>query len=166
MKKFLVILLFTYGVNLSYAKQCISKRSTETGESKYTEQHSIETNISGHKLRIFTLVVNPKSSKKNCDGLKVKESVFWGMSNYVNKNGNVNGNWLTTYDDGSTMYGTFTGNSQTPQDTSQDSISVGSSIINGGTGIYSNVTGYGTQKTIFNPEKNYSSGEITLYFTK
>ena len=69
MKKFLVILLFIYGINLSYAKQCISKRSTETGESKYTEQHSIETNISGHKLRIFTLVVNPKSSKKNCDGL-------------------------------------------------------------------------------------------------
>ena len=87
MKKFLVILLFIYGANLSYAKQCISKRSTETGESKYTEQHSIETNISGHKLRIFTLVVNPKSSNKNCDGLKVIESVFWGMSNYVNKNG-------------------------------------------------------------------------------
>ena len=88
------------------------------------------------------------------------------MSNYINKNGNVHGNWQTTYDDGSTMYGTFAGNSQTPQDTNQDSISVGSSIINGGTGIYSNVTGYGTQKTVFNPEKNYSSGEITLYFTK
>ena len=75
MKKFLVILLFIYGANLSYAKQCISKRSTETGESKYTEQHSIETNISGHKLRIFTLVVNPKSSKKNCDGLKVYSGI-------------------------------------------------------------------------------------------
>ena len=31
-------------------------------ESKYTEQYSIKTNISGHKLRIFTLVSNPKSS--------------------------------------------------------------------------------------------------------
>ena len=47
-----------------------------------------------------------------------------------------------------------------------NSMSVGTSIINGGTGIYTNVTGYGTQKTLFNPEKNYSSGEITLYFTK
>ena len=27
------------------------------------------------------------------------------MSNYINKNGNVTGNWLTTYDDGSTMCG-------------------------------------------------------------
>ena len=51
------------------------------------------------------------------------------MSNYVNKNGNVSGNWLTTYDDGSTMYGTFTGTSQTPKDTNQDSISVGSSLL-------------------------------------
>ena len=40
---------------LSYAKECVSKRA-KTGESKYTEQYSIKTNISGHKLRIFTLV--------------------------------------------------------------------------------------------------------------
>ena len=166
MKKTIVLIIFLFGFNLSYAKECVYKRSTQTGESKYTEQYSIKTNISGHKLRIFTLVVNPKASKKNCDGLKVKESVFWGMSNYVNKNGTVNGNWLTTYDDGSTMFGTFTGNSQTPKDSSQDSISVGSTIINGGSGIYSTVKGYGTTKTVFNPEKNYASGEVTLYFSK
>ena len=166
MKKILTILVFMYGLNVAYTKECISKRISKTGESKYTEQYSIETNITGHKLRIFTLVSAPKSSKKNCDGLKVTESVFWGMSNYINKNGNVTGNWLTTYDDGSTMYGTFTGTSQTPKDTNQDSISVGSSVITGGTGIYTNVKGYGITKTSFNPEKNYSSGEQTLYFTK
>ena len=69
MKKFLVF-YYLYMENLSYAKQCISKRSTETGESKYTEQHSIETNISGHKLRIFTLVVNPNPAKKIVTALK------------------------------------------------------------------------------------------------
>ena len=89
MKKTIVLIIFLFGFNLSYAKECVYKRSTQTGESKYTEQYSIKTNISGHILRIFTLVVNPKASKKNCDGLKVKESVFWGMSNYVNKNGTV-----------------------------------------------------------------------------
>ena len=166
MKKIFLTLIFLYGVNFSYAEECVSKRVAKTGESKYTEQYSIKTNISGHKLRIFTLVSNPKSSKKNCDGLKITESIFWGMSNYVNKNGNVSGNWLTTYDDGSTMYGTFTGTSQTPKDTNQDSISVGSTLITGGTGIYSKVKGYGITKTVFNPGKNYSSGEQTLYFTK
>ena len=88
------------------------------------------------------------------------------MSNYINKNGNVTGNWLTTYDDGSTMYGTFTGTSQTPKDTNEDSISVGSTVITGGTGFIPMLNCYGITKTIFNPEKNYSSGEQTLYFTK
>ena len=96
MKKIFLTLIFLYGVNFSYAEECVSKRVAKTGESKYTEQYSIKTNISGHKLRIFTLVSNPKSSKKNCDGLKITESIFWGMSNYINKNGNVSGNWLTT----------------------------------------------------------------------
>ena len=59
----------------------------------------------------------------------------------------------------------FTGTSQTPKDTDRDSISVGSSLITGGTGIYSKVTGYGITKTVFNPKK-LSSGEQTLYFTK
>ena len=43
---------------------------------KYTEQYSIKTNISGHKLRIFTLV-NPKSSKKKTVmALKLQNQFF------------------------------------------------------------------------------------------
>ena len=166
MKKILIIVLFLYGINNPFSKECVSKRLSEPGESKYTEQYSIDTNIPGHSLRIFTLKINPKAGKKNCDGLKVVESTFWGSSNYINKNGTVSGNWITTYDDGSTMHGTFSGNSQTPKDSSENSISVGNVVINGGTGIYSNVSGYGITKTEFNPEKNYSSGENTLYFIK
>ena len=77
MKKILLTLIFVYLVNISYAEECISKRVAKTGESKYTEQYSIKTNISGHKIRIFTLVSNPKSSK-NCDGLKVTRINFLG----------------------------------------------------------------------------------------
>jgi len=148
------------------SKECTSTSTTSANESKYTEQYSINTNIPGHKIRIFTLITKPKASMKNCHGLKVTKSTFWGISNYINKNGSVNGNWETTYDDGSSMYGTFTGTSQTPKDVSQNSLSVGSSVITGGSGIYKNVTGYGITKTEFNPEKNYISGENTLYFTK
>ena len=45
-------------------KNVFPKGFQKQEESKYTEQYSIKTNISGHKLRIFTLVSNPKSSKK------------------------------------------------------------------------------------------------------
>ena len=62
MKKIFLILIFLYGVNLSYVKNVFPKGLQKL--SKYTEQYSIKTNISGHKLRIFTLVSNPKSSKK------------------------------------------------------------------------------------------------------
>ena len=87
MKKILTILVFMYGLNVAYTKECISKRISKTGESKYTEQYSINTNIPGHKIRIFTLITKPKASMKNCHGLKVTKSTFWGISNYINKNG-------------------------------------------------------------------------------
>ena len=159
---YIVLLLFNFTL---LAKECTFSRTNTAGESKYTEQYSINTNIPGHSLRIFSVEVTPKKPSKNCEGLTITKSVFWGMSNYQYKNGNVSGNWETTYNDGSTMFGTFTANSQSPKDINKNSMSVGSNQILGGTKTYKNVSGYGITKTEFNPETKYISGESTIYYT-
>ena len=159
---FILVLLFNFNL---FAKECTFSRENSAGESKYTEQYSIKTNIPGHSLRVFSVEVVPKNPAKNCEGLTITKSVFWGMSNYQYKNGNVSGNWETTYNDGSTMFGTFTANSQSPKNVNQNSMSIGSNQIIGGTKTYRNVSGYGITKTEFNPEKKYISGKSTIYYT-
>jgi hypothetical protein len=163
MKISIYISIFLFSINL-FAKECTFSRANSAGESKYTEQHSINTNIPGHSLRVFSVEVTPKNPSKNCEGLTITKSVFWGMSNYQYKNGNVSGNWETTYNDGSTMFGTFTANSQSPKDSNKNSMSIGSNQVLGGTKTYKNVSGYGITKTEFNPEKKYISGESTIYY--
>ena len=70
-------------------------RSNSAGETKYLEQYSINTNIPGHSLRVFSVQITPKNPIKNCERLKITKSVFWGMSNYQYKNGNVFGYGIT-----------------------------------------------------------------------
>ena len=148
------------------SENCEFKRVSLPGETKYVEQYSIETNLSGHAVRIFKTETNFKKSKKNCDGLKALKSTTWGFSDYTFKNGKVSGYWSTTYDDGSTMYGTWQGTSQSPKDQSKNSINISTQKITGGTGLYVNVTGYGISKGEFNPEKGYSKNETTIFFNK
>ena len=130
------------------------------------EQYSIKTDRNGHAVRIFKTETTFKKSKKNCDGLKAINSTTWGFSDYTFKNGKVSGYWSTTYEDGSTMYGTWQGTSQSPTDQSKNSINISTQIITGGSGVYSKVSGYGFSKGEFNPEKGYSKNELTLFFNK
>ena len=164
MKILIFISILLFSINL-FAKECTFSRTKSAAESKYTGQCSIKTNIPGHSLRVFSVEVIPKNPSKNCEELTITKVNFFGMSNYQYKNGNVSGNWETTYNDGSTMFGTFTANSQSPKDINKNSMSIGSNQILGGTKTYKNVSGYGITKTGFNPEKKYISGESTIYYT-
>ena len=149
------------------SETCKFTRTSVPGETKYVEQHSIKTDRNGHAVNlIFKTETTFKKSKKNCDGLKAINSTTWGFSDYTFKNGKVSGYWTTTYEDGSTMYGTWQGTSQSPIDQSKNSINISTQIITGGTGVYSKVSGYGISKGEFNPEKGYSKNELTLFFNK
>ena len=148
------------------SETCKFTRTSVPGETKYVEQHSIKTDRNGHAVRIFKTETTFKESRKNCDGLKAISSTTWGFSDYTFKNGKVSGYWTTTYEDGSTMYGTWQGTSQSPIDQSKNSINISTQIIAGGTGVYSKVSGYGISKGEFNPEKGYSKNELTLFFNK
>ena len=148
------------------SETCKFTRTSVPGETKYVEQHSIKTDRNGHAVRIFLKQKQRLKKAKNCDGLKAINSTTWGFSDYTFKNGKVSGYWTTTYEDGSTMYGTWQGTSQSPIDQSKNSINISTQIITGGTGVYSKVSGYGISKGEFNPEKGYSKNELTLFFNK
>ena len=97
----IMILLFSFNLNAS----CKFKNSTSNDEVKYTIQKSINVDdIEGHVIRIFKTETNHKKSKKNCEGLRIVKTDFYGISDYINKNGRVTGYSIGINDDGSKIF--------------------------------------------------------------
>ena len=171
MKYIIILLLSTLSFSL-FAKPCEFTWKNKPEDSKYTEQYSIKTNIEGHTIRIFKLESDFKDFKKNCEGLSAISAELWGYSDYTYKNGVVTGYWTRVYDDGSTMYGTWSGSAQSPKvpiilskvNQNKNSMIISSSKITGGTGVYLNVKGYGMSKGEFNPGTGYISNTNTIFY--
>ena len=164
MKFFFLILTLIYSFNLNAT--CKFKNTTSNDEVKYTIQKSIKVDdIEGHVIRIFKTETNHKKSKKNCEGLKIIKTDFFGISDYINKNGKVTGYSIGIYDDGSKIFSRVDGVAQTPEDISKNGFVNTTITITGGTGVYKGVTGYGKGKVEFNPETGYSAGNTETYYT-
>ena len=144
---------------------CEQNTSTTSDEVQYTSQKSINVNdISGHVIRIFKTETNHKNSIKNCEGLTLVKTDFFGISDYINKNGSVTGYSIATYSDGSKIFSTLTGNAETPKDQAKNGYVVSTITITGGTNSYKGVYGFGKSKIEFNPETGYSSGSTDLFY--
>ena len=102
---------------------------------------------------------------KNCEGLKLVKTDFYGISDYIKKNGRVTGYSIGTYDDGSKIFSNVEGIAHSPADLSRNGIVNTTITINGGSGIYKGVTGYGKGTVEFNPETGYSSGSTETYYS-
>ena len=158
----IVTLLFSFKLNAL----CKFKNSTSNDEVKYTIQKSINVDdIEGHAIRIFKTETNHKKSKKNCEGLSIVKTDFYGISDYINKNGRVTGYSIAIYDDGSKIFSRVDGVAQTPDDVNENGLVSTSITITGGTGVYKGVVGYGKGKVEFNPETGYSSGSTETFYT-
>ena len=151
--------------NLHSKTLCNYNSSTTSDEVKYKEQKSIKVDdIDGHFIRIFKTETNHKNPSKNCEGLTIIKTEFYGISDYINKSGTVTGYSIGTYDDGSKIFSYLNGISQTPKDQSQNGFVSLTIKITGGAGQYKGVTGYGKGKTEFNPETGYSAGTTETFY--
>ena len=160
----LSILFFLYSF-IQSSELCEQNTSTTSDEVQYTSQKSINVNdISGHVIRIFKTETNHKNSNKNCEGLTLVKTDFFGISDYINKNGKVTGYSVATYSDGSKIFSTLTGNAETPKDQAKNGYVVSTIKITGGTNSYKGVYGFGKSKIEFNPETGYSSGSTDLFY--
>ncbi len=158
-----LIVIFFY--NDAYSL-CEFKNVTSSDEVKYTSQKSINVNdISGHTIRVFKTETNHQNPKKNCEGLKILKTDFFGFSDYIKKNGKVTGYSIATYDDGSKIYSKVEGIAKTPEGLSQNGFVNTTITITGGTGIYKGVTGYGKGEVEFNPDTGYSSGTTETFYS-
>ena len=164
MKIFFLISALLYSSNVNAL--CKFKYSTSNDEVKYTIQKSINVDdIEGHVIRIFKTETNHKKSTKNCEGLRIVKTDFYGISDYINKNGKVTGYSIGIYNDGSKIFSRVDGVAQTPEDISKNGLVNTTITITGGTGVYKGVIGYGKGKVEFNPETGYSSGNTETFYT-
>ena len=161
-----IFLIFTLIYSFNLNAKCKFKNTTSNDEVKYTIQESINVDdIEGHTIRIFKTETNHKKPKKNCEGLRIVKTDFFGFSDYINKNGKVTGYSIGIYNDGSKIFSHVDGVAQTPEDITKNGIVNTTITITGGTGVYKGVTGYGKGETEFNPETGYSSGYTETFYT-
>lgn len=162
----LIFLTFVLVISFDLNSACKFKNDTKSEEVKYTIQKSINVDDQeGHVIRIFKTETTHKESMKNCEGLKLVKTDFYGISDYIKKNGRVTGYSIGTYDDGSKIFSNVEGIAHSPADLSRNGIVNTTITINGGSGIYKGVTGYGKGTVEFNPETGYSSGSTETYYS-
>ena len=164
-----LIIIFTFILSFSNSHSkdfCKYSTTTKSDEVKYTQQKSINVDdIPNHVIRIFKTETLHKNPKKNCEGLKIVKTDFYGISDYILKSGIVKGYSIATYDDGSKIYSNLDGIAQTPKDQSKNGIVSLNITVTGGTGIYKGVKGFGNGKTEFNPDTGYSKGFTNLNYS-
>lgn len=166
MISYIFLFLVVFFSEINSQELCESTTVTKNDEVKYTSQQSLKVDdVDGHSIRIFKTETKHKDSKKNCEGRILVKTDFWGVSDYIKKNGNVTGYSIATFDDGSLIFSKLTGTSHTPKDQSKNGVVVSTSKITGGTGTYKGITGFGKGKTTFNPETGYFSGTNTFFYS-
>lgn len=166
MISYIFLFLVVFFSEINSQELCESTTVTKNDEVKYTSQQSLKVDdVDGHSIRIFKTETKHKDSKKNCEGRILVKTDFWGISDYIKKNGNVTGYSIATFDDGSLIFSKLTGTSHTPKDQSKNGVVVSTSKITGGTGTYKGITGFGKGKTTFNPETGYFSGTNTFFYS-
>ncbi len=159
---FTSILVFAFDLN----SKCKFKNVTTSNEVKYTIQKSINVNDQeGHVIRIFKTETSHLNPKKNCEGLKLIKTDFFGISDYIKKNGKVTGYSIGTYDNGSKIFSKVNGIAHTPEDLTKNGIVNTTISITGGSGVYKGVNGYGRGTVEFNPETGYSSGSTEIFYS-
>ena len=162
----ILILAFISVISFDLNSKCKFVNVTKSDEVKYTIQKSIDVNDQeGHVIRIFKTETIHKNARKNCEGLKVVKTDFYGISDYILKSGKVKGYSIATYEDGSKIFSNLDGIAQTPKDQSKNGLVFLTITITGGSGIYKGVNGYGKGTVEFNPETGYSSGSTETFYS-
>ena len=162
----IIILAFISVISFDLNSKCKFVNVTKSDEVKYTIQKSIDVNDQeGHVIRIFKTETTYIKPKENCEGLKLIKTDFFGISDYIKKNGRVTGYSIGTYDNGSKIFSKVEGIAQSPEDLTKNGIVNTTITITGGSGIYKGVNGYGKGTVEFNPETGYSSGSTETFYS-
>ncbi len=126
--------------------------------TKYTKQHIIEVrDIPGHQIRIHEIHrAYPADAPLKYDGVAVKESYEWTLTDYVNWTGRHRGYSVSTMENGDKIYSEYEGTTHTtlvPEGGAKGKF-WGLTTITGGTGKFAGIRGNIKYDGIFDPTIN------------
>src|SRR3954452_12028984 len=112
---------------------------TPAANSKYTAQHVLDVgDIPGHQVRLFELRRTFPTDAPTINGVKMKETISRGLSDYIDTNGS-NTNYVEyVMENGDKFFARQTTVSQSPAgpDGNLNDVATGSGVITGDTGKF------------------------------
>lgn len=142
----------------------IESKSEWQSEGKYTKQHIIDVgDIPGHQMRLVELHrTYGDNSRFAVSGVKVKETLFWGYTDYVKGVGKAMAYGVWLLEDGGKVFMELSGSSNTQPTASGAVYGMfhGTVRLTGGTGKYRGIRGAMTDIVEFNtdPDRGYNRG--------
>lgn len=159
--------LFAISDAWAQKKYTISRAPSST--SQYLQQHAIDVDdIPGHQVRVYEIRYDFPEKDLAFAGVKVKESLTRGMSDYINFSGPFTTYSVYTLEDGNKVFSRSTGTSQSTTNADGSRVVKFSFVENfvGGTGkfkgIRGQVLGSGERAPVAKSLSQQSSGEYWI----
>ena len=143
---------------VSAQERCKVNDTGADSTTKYVQQHMMDVgDVPGHQIRIAQLHTTFTAPKPNCEGLKPTESENYISTDYTDRNGNLHGYLVTTYDNGDKIFQRQEGTSQTVTNADGTKSSTLYAVVKyvGGTGKYKSIQGLARTIAAFDPVKNH-----------
>jgi hypothetical protein len=142
-------------------KQRVSYK-TPAANSKYSQQHVLDVpDMPGHQVRLFELRRTFPIDAPRINGVKLKETISRGLSDYVDTNGS-NTNYVEyVMENGDKFFSRQTTVSQSivGPDGKRKNIATGSGVITGGTGKFAGIKGVVRMTNVFDAKAGINDGE-------
>src|SRR5215831_15331919 len=140
---------------------------TPAANSKYTVQHVLDVgDIPGHQVRLYELRRTFPTDAPTINGVKLKETIARGLSDYVDTNG-ANTNYVEyVMENGDKFYSRQTTVSQSTvaADGKRKNIANGAGVITGGTGKFATIKGVVRTTNVFDAKAGINDGESQIEY--
>jgi hypothetical protein len=141
---------------------------TPAANSKYTVQHVLDVgDIPGHQVRLFELRRTFPTDAPTINGVKIKETISRGLSDYIDTNGS-NTNYVEyAMENGDKFFSRQTTVSQSTvaADGRRKNIASGSGVITGGTGKFATIKGVVRTTNVFDAKAGINDGESDIEYS-
>jgi len=141
---------------------------TPAANSKYTVQHVLDVgDIPGHQVRLFELRRTFPTDAPTINGVKIKETISRGLSDYIDTNGS-NTNYVEyVMENGDKFFSRQTTVSQSTvaADGKRKNIASGSGVITGGTGKFATIKGVVRTTNVFDAKAGINDGESDIEYS-
>lgn len=158
----IVAVMMLLGASVGWAQAPWQQRSVVTYQtpaenSKYTQQLAIDIgDVPGHQIRLFEIQSTYPKDAPVFLGVRVKNSITRGQSDYIGADGRVSAYVLYFMDNGDRIYGRYEGTSQgTVGEATGRRTVLGNTTLTSGSGKFRGIRGTLHSSSIADPSKGF-----------